>query len=150
MVGRYAYSVHGEKFLGAYETREQAVARAIEVARMQPTPPSSVFVGKRVAGDPQAKNLARNVIRLMRERALGAVGDEAEGYLAGVTREQEADLDRSLQEAITGWLERNDLSPTFFKVESISEHCVPEVRRNGEWKKEQEKEVQYLGQGWGM
>ena len=148
MVGRYAYSVHGEKFLGSYPTREEAVARAVEVARMQPCPPSSVFVGKRVPGDPQAKNLAKNVIRLMRERALGAVGDEAEGYLAGVTKEQEADLDQALAGAVEGWLERNELAPTFFKVEAISEHLVPASERRADWDGKS-TEVQYMGEGWG-
>jgi hypothetical protein len=149
MIGRYAYSVHGEKFVGAYPTRDEAVERAFEVARMLPTPPSSVFVGKRVAGDPQAKNLARNVLRLMRERALSAVGDEAEGYLAGVTKEQETDLDQSLAATVVDWLERHELAPTFFKIEAVSEHPVPQARRNGNWK--EEKEVQYLGQApWGL
>jgi hypothetical protein len=35
------------------------------------------------------------------------------------------ELDGSLQLVILGWLQRNELTPNFFKVEAIGEYPVP-------------------------
>lgn len=123
--GTYAYALDHENFQGVFQTRQQAAEAGFAHAFRTGLPINVVFVGQRVIGDPQANLQAWSIIKSMRERARGAMGDAAANYLSGVTAQQAEDLDRALEATIQRWLTNYKLGPTFFKIEGISEHPMP-------------------------
>jgi Arc/MetJ-type ribon-helix-helix transcriptional regulator len=144
MSGRYAYSLDRETFLGRYETRADALRAAITAARQQPEPPREVYVAIRVAGDTQAAGHAEHVIHRMCDRARAA-SESAARYLQNISEQEEAELDDMLARTITGWLTKHDRLPTFYSVEAISEHPVPNPPRNSTG--QQHDEVTEIGTG---
>jgi hypothetical protein len=127
MVGKFAYSLNGEHYRGSFDAREEAVAEALEAARRSPDVPQTVFVGRRVPGDSKASGHARAVLAHMAARAREQFGDAASDYLAKLTKSQVNTLDEMLEMVILGWLERNDLMPTFSRMEAIGEYPVPAI-----------------------
>ncbi|HEY1923304.1 MAG TPA: hypothetical protein VGG44_11190 [Tepidisphaeraceae bacterium] len=125
MSDKFAYSLNGEHYRGAFNTREEAVSEAIAAARRCSDTPQTVYVGRRVPGDCKAAGHARTVVTNMAARAREEFGDDASSYLNGLSKQQIENLDESLQLVILGWLQRNELTPTFFKVEAIGEYTVP-------------------------
>jgi hypothetical protein len=125
MVGKYAFSLNGEHYRGSFASREEAVAEALDAARRAADVPQTVFVGRRVPGDSKASGHARAVLSHMAARAREQFGEAASGYLANLDKTQIESLDEMLQTVVLGWLEHNDLKPTFFKIEAIGEYRVP-------------------------
>lgn len=125
--GTYAYALDHENFQGVFNTRQEAAEAGFAHAFRSGLPINVVYVGQRVLGDPQANLHAWSVIKSMRERARGAMGDAAANYLSHVTAAQAEDLDRALEATIQRWLQNYKLGPTFFKIEGISEHPMPLV-----------------------
>src|SRR3954464_8634372 len=122
MPARYAYSLNGENYTGAYTAREEALSAALDAASdpMNLNPPQTVFVGRRVEADPHASGHARTVLREMAWQAHDEVGATASGYLnklgEGVIRE----LDGAIEHVLYEWLRKHDLLPTYFRIEGIS------------------------------
>ena len=135
----YAYSFDRETFQGAFATREQAADAGLRAAQQQMNNVPSVFVGKRVAIDPQADGHADAIARSMRQRMLASSGDA--GYLAAANEHVLADLDAQLAATIVGWLTRHELVPAA-KVKSISEYPLPTVHAHGP---SRDDEVQLMG-----
>jgi hypothetical protein len=135
MSGRYAYSLDRETFLGQFETRADALRAALTAARQKAEPPTEVFVGRKTEGDPQVCGHAEGAIETMRDRARTS-NDGGDRYLRNINEQEEADLDDMLAGAITDWLKKHDRMPTFYSVEAISEHPVPQsahfANRNGD------------------
>jgi hypothetical protein len=125
MAAQYSFSLNGEHFRGSYSTREEALADAIAAARRGADSPQSVYVGRRVLADPKASGHARMVLSNMGARAREEFGDAGSSYLTQLSKEQVESLDDSLEQTILAWLERNSLTPTFFKVEAIGQYPVP-------------------------
>ena len=121
MLSRYVYSVNGEDYLGAYETRAAAEAAVLRAARRLPDPPSSVFVARSTLLDPQADGFARPLLSQMRARR-EAIGD---GYLNNVSDAELRDLDTAIEAAVLGWLARHERHPSVYRVEAVSEIPVP-------------------------
>ncbi|HEX4055371.1 MAG TPA: hypothetical protein VHX86_13990 [Tepidisphaeraceae bacterium] len=145
MAGKYAYSLNGELYRGCYSSREEAVTEAMEAARRCTDTPPTVYVGQRVPADPKAAGHARGVLANMTARAREEFGDNASAYLAGLSKQRIEDLDEALELVVLGWLQRNELTPTFFKVEAIGEYPVPystSERTAGEY-----REVHEIGCG---
>ena len=148
MPARYAYSLNGENYTGAFESREQALATALQSARdpSNVNPPQTVFVARRVEADPHAAGHAKTVLREMAWQAHDEVGAPAAGYLNHLQPEQLNELDRSIESVLYEWLRKHDLLPKFFKVEGISEHPVPPLPSvNGKFA--ESMEVHQVGQG---
>ena len=59
------------------------------------------------------------------------VGSPGAGYLTKLDKAHVEDLDRALENTVLGWLTRHHLMPTFFRVESVSEHTVPAPTKRG-------------------
>jgi hypothetical protein len=127
MPARYAYSLNGENYTGAFATRDEALAAALDAARdpLNTSPPQSVFVARRVEADPHAAGHARTVLREMAWQAHDEVGAPAANYLNQLSDEQINELDGLIEHALYDWLRKHDLLPTYFKVAGISEHPVP-------------------------
>lgn len=122
----FVYSLDRETWTGAFPTRNAAVTDAIRAARQHPDSIATVFVGQKVVPSPRAYGHARQIIECMRRRVREDNGDMADDFLRDVTEQQIMNLDSAVEQAIVGWLERNELVPqSFFHVEAISEHPVP-------------------------
>jgi hypothetical protein len=117
MLGRYAYSMNGEDYVGSFTAREAAEAAALEAARRSAEPPVTVFVGRIVAAVPATSGHAREVLSHMR-------------YLANLSAAQVEELDCELEKTIVSWLNKHELMPQCFRVEAISEHPVPATPEN--------------------
>ena len=90
-----------ESFTGVFNSRTEAFEAGCIAADRLNAQVTEIYVGQRVAGDPQANLHAWEVIKSMRERARAAAGDDdAHDYLAHVTEEQARDLDGALESAI--------------------------------------------------
>jgi hypothetical protein len=122
---KYSFSLNREHYSGAYATRDEALTAAFEAAQKSADYPQTVFVGRRVSGDPMAAGHARAILANMNARARAEFGDTGSDYLANLSRQQIENLDKSLDLVIRGWLEHNELLPGFSRVEAISQHSVP-------------------------
>src|SRR5687768_550188 len=127
MPARYAYSLNGENYTGTFAARDEALSAGIERTRESLDPPQTIYVGRRVEADPHASGHARTVLREMAWQAHDEVGASAATYLHKLSEHQINELDLALEKVILEWLRRNDLLPTYFKVEAISEHPVPQL-----------------------
>jgi len=128
MAARYAYSLSGENYTGSFATREEALAAALDDARdpqNQFIGAQTVFVARRVEADPHATGHAKTVLREMAWQAHDEVGAPAANYLNQLHDEQIQELDRAIEGVLYQWLRKNDLVPTYFRVEGISEHPIP-------------------------
>ncbi|HEX3358534.1 MAG TPA: hypothetical protein VHS31_16285 [Tepidisphaeraceae bacterium] len=123
MSARYAYSLDRVTFVGEFQSRSVALQAAMAAAQVLADPPTEVYVGLKVTGDPQTTGHAQSVLRSMSDRARTAT-DSAGQYLRKVGEQEEAELDEMLSKALTNWLTKHNLMPTFFNIESISEHSV--------------------------
>ena len=145
MIGKYAYSLNGEHYRGSFDTREAARAVGIEAAQRAADGPQTIFVGRMIAGDTKASGHARMILSNMMARAREEFGDAASQYLTNLPKPQIEQLDETLELVIRGWLHRNNLIPTFFKLEAIGEYPVPipSQRQNAG----DAEEVQEIGSG---
>ena len=152
MPARFAYSLNGENYTGAFASREEALAAALAAARDPmglSLSPQSVFVARRAEADPHTSGHAKTILREMAWQAHDEVGAPARSYLTQLTDEQVRSLDGAIENVLLDWLRKNELLPTYFKVEAISEHPVPlpsfseRAARNGE--QVQQGEVHELG-----
>jgi hypothetical protein len=141
--GTYAFSLDRESFTGIFSSRREAYDAGRAAADRLHSQVTEIYVGQRVAGDPQADLHAWEIIKSMRERARAAAGDQAAGYLKNVTADQAKDLDGALEAVISRWLTNYKIGPSFFRIEAVSEHPLPTVSQvysNG-----QDDEVYDLG-----
>jgi hypothetical protein len=146
MPARFAYSLNGENYAGAFATREDALRAAIDAAHdpVQVIEAQTVFVARRVEADPHAAGHARTILREMAWQAHDEVGAPATNYLRQLSDDQVADLDAGIEKVLYDWLRRHDLLPAYFKVEGISEHPVPIPHMNGK-SAESNHEVHEIG-----
>ena len=68
MVGTYAYSLDGQRYVGSFETRQQALTVGLDAARQRQTPPETVYVGRHIPADPKASGHARMILSNMAAR----------------------------------------------------------------------------------
>jgi hypothetical protein len=143
--GTYAYSLDRETFTGVFNTREEAFRAGCYAAERLHAQLTEIFVGQRVAGDPQADLHAWQIIKSIRDRARAASGDDSAGYLTHVSNEQVKDLDGAIEATIQRWLGNYKLGPAFFRIEAVSEHAIPNHTHAGFGKKSDD-EVHDLGE----
>lgn len=48
-------------------------------------------------------------------------GEYADGYLEGVTKEQESDLDKRIADVVNQWADDHGLQPNFYRVANVKE-----------------------------
>ena len=144
MRGTYAFSIDRESFTGVFSTRKEAFAAGCQAAERLGAQVNEIYVGQRVGGDPQANLHAYELIKSMRARARAAAGEEARRYLAEVTEAQANDLDGAIEAVVARWLANYKLTPSFFRIEAISEHALPTVTHASFG--QQDREVTEIGE----
>lgn len=118
----YSYSYNGEDFHGRFASRKEARLAALDALKGVTELPPAIYVGRIIPVDPQTAGHARDVVRTMARR-YGNVEDN-DNYLLHVTAQQMTELDQALRDTLNTWLERHNLLPAGFHVESISEYPV--------------------------
>jgi hypothetical protein len=141
-MSQYVYSLNGENWAGAFETRDAALAAAIAKCSGAIDPPGTVFVAELATGDAFADHLGKVVVEQMRAKARGS--EAGAKYLRGISATAMKDLDSDLERTVISWLQKHALLPQTSKVEAISEHSVPLPHR-GLTRGVNGKEVQDLG-----
>jgi hypothetical protein len=125
MAGRFSYSFDRETFHGSYDTRQEAVNKALEKLNELSDSPEIIYVAKRVPIGTGASGLAETVLTAMRRRVSDEIGDSASQHLRRVNEHQLAELDDELNRVVSSWLAKYELAPSHFKTTAISEHPVP-------------------------
>ena len=146
MKGTFAYSLDRETFTGVFNTRDEAFHAGCYAAERLHANITEVYVGQRVAGDPQADLHAWELIKSMRDRARATAGDDAATYLRNVSNEQAKDLDGAIEATIQRWLANYKVGPGFFRIEAVSEHPVPNHTAHAGFGKTRDDEVHEIGQ----
>ena len=103
MKGTYAYSLDRESFNGVFNTRDEAFEAGVRAADRLNAAVTEIYVGQRVAADPQANLHSWEIIKCMRDRARQLHGDDAHDFLAHVTEQQANDLDGAIEAVVTRW-----------------------------------------------
>jgi hypothetical protein len=143
--GTFAYSLDRETYTGVFNTRDEAYRAGCAQAERLHSQVTEVYVGQRVAGDPQADLHAWELIKSMRSRARAAAGDDSTGYLAQVTADQARDLDGAVEAVILRWLANYKLGPQFHRIEAVSEHPISCLSYAGFGKTNRDDEVHDIG-----
>lgn len=125
MILRFSYSFDRETFRGLHDTRQDALKKGLEEARLLPVTPEAVYVGKRVPVDPGTAGLAEMILGAVRRRLRDEIGNDAIQPLVRVNEHQLAELDDAIDRVVRQWLAKHELTPTQSKVVAISEHPVP-------------------------
>jgi hypothetical protein len=125
MKGAYVFSLNGENYIGAFDSREAALSAALEQAAQEADPPTAVYVGQRVMASPETEGHSDLILARMRERAVARQEGAGPQYLRHVNDQQAAELDDALQSALLHWLKKQELMPTRFNIVTVSEHPVP-------------------------
>jgi hypothetical protein len=148
MPARFAYSLNGENYTGAFATRDDALGAALNAAvdPMNLNPPQTVFVGRRVEADPHTSGHARTLLREMAWQAHDEIGAPASNYLNKLGEEKIGELDGALEQVLHEWLRKHNLLPTYFRVEGISEHPVPTIATTPGTRQGANDEVHQVGQ----
>jgi hypothetical protein len=120
----FAYSFDRDRWFGSFASREEAIEAGSEAASQYPGPPTSIYIGQRVAPDVRATGHAASVIAEMCRRVRAQYGDDAEAFLGNVSEPQVSQLDIALEKTILSWVERNDLQPEWSKIGRVTEHPV--------------------------
>src|SRR5687768_15720180 len=109
MPARFAYSLNGENYRGAYAAREDALRAALEAANdPMNLSPQTVFVARRVEADPHTTGHARTILREMAWQAHDEVGAPAASYLTNVPERDIRELDAAVEQVLLDWLRRHD------------------------------------------
>jgi hypothetical protein len=130
----YCYSLNEEDYENGGGTREEALAEAIvavadrtgtcEHSSFTPAEVTTVYTARCIKRPPSyyIRDYAERMVEHAQEAAYEAVGDHAESWLHGVTKEQQAALDVLLQEVFDTWCEQTGHEPSFYGVEDVQEH----------------------------
>jgi hypothetical protein len=122
---QYAFSLNGENWSGAFDTRVSALKAAIQKCSGAADPPGTVYVAEIAAGEAFADRLGAVVIKEMRSRARSRGVEGSARWLRDLSATQLAELDGQVEHTIVAWLAKSQLMPQSFKVGAISEHAIP-------------------------
>lgn len=121
MTGKWAYSGNGENYSGNFDTKEEAIAEG----RASCHSDFDVAQGR----DHQPMISAVSVLEQLGEDACEDCGEAAEGWLSDVSKEQIANLETRLNNALCDWMNDNSLNPNFYSIENDSieniKHTAP-------------------------
>ena len=141
---QYAFSLNGENWSGAFDTRDAALKAAIQKCLNAADPPGTVYVGEISPEGIHADRLGKRVIDEMRSRANNAEGSR---HLHSITAAQLTELDAAIERVVIAWLQKHEFTPQSLRMEAVSEHLTPVPHRGLGLANGDGKEVQDLGVG---
>src|SRR5687767_14339368 len=144
-MSKYAYSYDREDFTGAFDSEQAAFEAAVRESEGIASPPTTIFIGTVVEGDPQTADHAHAILEAMNRRAHVDYGDSAARYLANVPPKLIDELDAALAVTIEQWLKRHNLMPTFVRFGQVREVPVMTPPANVNNGRSAQREVHDLG-----
>jgi len=123
------YSLNDEDF--TYDELDDAITDAFDDSTIDIGSEIIVFEGDAVkfqAGDFTGFNLDS-----ITNSAYDEGGEYSESYLEGVTKEQEADLDKRVADAVNQWADDHGLQPNFYRVANVKKIRVKMVDKSGNY-----------------
>lgn len=134
-MSEWAYSFNGEHYSGTYSSKEEAIKdarREVEDDKTLPFPAEhrTLYIGIAIEPPITWSDMAENYIESMQEN-LDEYGEWAELFDGQVSREDETDLDRRLNETVQKWIKERNIKPGFFTVESVEEMDISEWYKEG-------------------
>lgn len=120
IAGKWGYSTDRERYYGSFDTREEAIeeARACE-------PDSGFFTAQFEDGPYSPSICADHIIDNLLDDAYSEIGEPAEDWLRGVTKEEKSNLELRLNNALADWMNDTGHNPRYFtvKTETEQEHA---------------------------
>lgn len=99
-----------------FETKEDAIKAGKQEYE------GGFFVGKAKMVDTPVISGSCDILEVIQERVYDQVGEVAEDYLgAEVTREQEKELEKEINDAILKWMKKYNHLPQFWTIDNIEE-----------------------------
>ena len=135
-MAQFVFSLNGENWSGAFDTRNTALAAAIQKCSGAADPPGTVFVGEMAGESAHVDGLGKVLVNELRAR-----GND---HLRDVSTVQISELDGTIERVVIAWLLKHKMADPSSKVEAISEHLTP-VPHLGLGKAQVGSEVQDLG-----
>lgn len=112
---KWVLSTNGEYFDSvSFDTKEEVIEESLEYG-------SEVWVGRMEDYTPTPNNV---VFELMAEDAYDSVGDAAEGWLDGISKEDMDEFEQRLNNLVLTFLKEKNLEPNFFKVVDIEKVVI--------------------------
>jgi hypothetical protein len=126
--GGFVASLDDEYFTGeTYSSAEEAV-RLFPVEEGL-SPGDRFYVGQKIPYETYVD--AHALLDRIKEDAWDKVGESCDGWLTGISNFLVAELSCDLNKVLLGWLNRHGHSPTFFGIENVTTHVVPDVYLDG-------------------
>jgi hypothetical protein len=118
LAGKWGWSTCRERYYGDFETREEALAEGRSM-----DPHSGIFTAQYEAIHVPGL-CAVHVIDEIEDAAYSEVGEAAEGWLSGTTKDERKILEDRLNEVLFKWLEEFGYKPNFAAVieSTVQEH----------------------------
>ena len=111
----------GEEFA----SQAEAVAGAAEELELGPG--DRFWAGRKAEVEVRelVRGLGDDALQCLSEQSYEAAGEASEDW-PSPSKEEEADLQAVLAEAVASWVSRHCLTPSFFRLVDVDEHRVPE------------------------
>lgn len=113
MSKKFAYSLDGEMYFGEYDSVDEALKEASFDGWDKECP--TIWVAE-CYRDYKPSVSACWFLEDLQEDGYEDGGEWAESWLWGVTKEEQEDLQKSLDEVVDAWLKKYHYEPTWFKV----------------------------------
>lgn len=117
MSDKKCYSTNNEDF--TYDELDDAIRYAIDDESINVGDVVTVYEGDAVPW--KAGDFTGFTLDHISNAAYDEGGEYADDYLEGVTKEQEADLDKRIADAVNQWADDYALQPNFYQVKNVKE-----------------------------
>jgi hypothetical protein len=111
--------------VGPFNTRDAAIEAAAKDGV------ASFFTGWSQTYQPDATGMADRVLEQLTENAHEAAGEHSDAWSDMVSRLGNADLDKTIAEAVIAWIDKHGLGSHFFTVRNVRKHAAEEVKTEG-------------------
>lgn len=118
---RWCYSLNGTDFLSDFfDTKEQAIEYAKRIYKDEPV--IVIWVGKAIEPDFKWDIDGQHFIESIIENLENDVGEWAECF--SVTAEEERALTEMINEAVNKWIEKYNIKPNCYNMESVTKEWI--------------------------
>jgi hypothetical protein len=123
------YSTNGEDFNDS--EMDDAAQSVFDYVGAKAGDVRTIFEG--TARKHLASDFAPDLIDTLSEQAYNDLGEYAEDWLEGVTKEERDDLDARIKDVINSWADDNGHEPSFYSVDDSREIQVRLLDDEGKW-----------------
>ena len=116
-IAQKCYSTNNEDYI--YDDIESAIESSIDDLSIQVGSEFLVYEGDAIKY--KAGDFSNGLLNYIVESAYGCGEEYSDGYLDEVTKEQEAELDNRIADAVNQWADEHGFQPKFGRVDNIKE-----------------------------